>query len=294
MCVLVNSTITFSKPNISFDQPNTTCCLGVSFLSTEIVIYKAEVKKTLTIEVWSKAENIISAFIFIPETIIPDPRHCVLSSAGLPGLGDGVLHRAVTEPAGVTPVQPWPPGVIELVKGGDNRILVPTCSLSLMVVQVVTTQPWRVGEYNTWSGRKRVSYWTAKQPKKGKQHLQLPGEIKVNSMCVRLISCFTSVEKHRTVSTSGIRFEKGIGLPPCLAGSSSRNLSPFPMGTVPGLHIAPICSFAVPTVISPLSALRVLKGEQSWLKFCNYIFLIRKFIIWDQFIMRAMSRLEKK
>lgn len=44
-------------------------------------------------------------------------------------------------------------------------------------------------------------------------------------MCVRLISCFTSEGKKRTVSTSGIRFEQGIGLPPCLAGSSPCNLT---------------------------------------------------------------------
>lgn len=98
--------------------------MGVSFLSTETVIYKLGVKKTLTIEVWSKTEDIISAFIFIPEPVIPDPRHCVLPSAGLPGLGDGVLHGAIAEPACITPVQPWPPGIVELIKGGDNRVLV--------------------------------------------------------------------------------------------------------------------------------------------------------------------------
>lgn len=81
--------------------------------------------------------------------------------------------------------------------------------------------------------------------------------------------CFISGEK-RTASTSAIRSEKGIGLPPYLAGSSPCNLIPFPTGTMPDLHVALICSFPVPTVISPSCTPRVLKEEQGWLKFCNY------------------------
>lgn len=147
--------------------------VGIALFS-EMAAREVEASPALTIEVWGEAEHIVAALILVPEAIIPDARHRVLPPTGLPGLGDGVLHGAVAEPARITPVQPGPPGLIELIEGGDDGVLVQAGLLSLVKVQVVTTQPRRVGEYDTWNGREGASWVssTPKEHKKEKQHFQ--------------------------------------------------------------------------------------------------------------------------
>lgn len=61
-------------------------CLVVGQLGGVDQVVKAAV------EVGCETEHIISAFVFIPEPVVPDAGHRVLAPAGLPGLGDGVLH----------------------------------------------------------------------------------------------------------------------------------------------------------------------------------------------------------
>lgn len=132
--------------------------LGDPCLSTVIYGGGGSEENALTVEVGSEAEDVVSALVLVPEPVIPDARHGVLAPAGLPGLGDGVLHGAVAEPAGVAPVQPRPPGIVELVKGRDHRVLLHARPLRLVEVQVVPPQPRGVGEHHTWSGgRGRVT-----------------------------------------------------------------------------------------------------------------------------------------
>lgn len=137
--VFLNPSVTFPKANINFGQPSAICyplvpLASLSFQSMKKAPCKVEANRVLTIEVRSKTENIVSALLFIPEAIVSDTRHRILPPAGLPGLGDGVLHRAIAEPASIAPVQPWPPGLVELVEGGNDGVLVQAGLLSLVEV----------------------------------------------------------------------------------------------------------------------------------------------------------------
>lgn len=239
--------------------------VSITFFS-ETAACEVEASPALTIEVWSEAEHIIAALILVPEAIIPDAGHRVLPPTGLPGLGDGVLHGAVAEPACIAPVQPRPPGVVELIKGGDDGVLVQAGLLSLVEVQVVTTQPRRVGEYNTWNGREGAIWVssTPKEHKKEKQHFQSSErEIKVNP-----IMCLTD----KLLFFWGKMLCQHIS---CMvwrgvAATSSPSSSPAnTVGSPTGLHVCPTSSSAVPALVSPSWMQGVLKDEKSWKKFCN-------------------------
>lgn len=87
--------------------------------------------------------------VLVSQAIVADTGHHVLASTGFSGVGDGILHRAVTQPAGIAPVHISSPGVIQLVKRGHDGILVMTRPLSVVEIEVVATQTGVVGEDNT-------------------------------------------------------------------------------------------------------------------------------------------------
>lgn len=100
-----------------------------------------------------EAEHIVLVLLFVSQAIVANARHCVLASAGFSGGGDGILDRAVTQPASVAPVHPSSPRIIQLVKGRYDGVLVTTCLLSVVEIEVVTTQARVVGEDNTYMER---------------------------------------------------------------------------------------------------------------------------------------------
>lgn len=92
--------------------------------------------------------------LLLPQPIVPNAWHCVLASTWLSGYIDGILDRTITQPAGVAPVQLALPCLIQLVEGRHNGVLVPTCSLSIIEVEVVASQAGEVGEHDTYTVRK--------------------------------------------------------------------------------------------------------------------------------------------
>ncbi|KAK7828750.1 hypothetical protein U0070_006535 [Myodes glareolus] len=95
----------------------------------------------------------------IVEPIVPDTRHCVLAPTGLAWFGDRVLHRSITEPASIAPVQATSPGIIQLVEGRNHSILVQTSLPCLMKVKIVASQPGKVREHDTCPKKRRESSW---------------------------------------------------------------------------------------------------------------------------------------
>lgn len=74
-----------------------------------------------------------------------------MAPAGLSWFGDWVLHRSITEPASIAPVQPTPPGIVQLVKGSNHCVLVQTSLACLVKVKIVASQSWKVREHHTYS-----------------------------------------------------------------------------------------------------------------------------------------------
>lgn len=103
----------------------------------------------VTVEVGCEAEDIIFVLHLVSVSIASDTRHCVLPSTWLPWLGNGILYRPIIQPACVTPIQSSSPRFVKLIKRGNDRVLILACLLSLIKVQIVTTQPWEVWVYNT-------------------------------------------------------------------------------------------------------------------------------------------------
>lgn len=97
-----------------------------------------------------EAEHVVLVLLLVPHAVVADARHHVLASAGLSGGGDGILDRAVAQPAGVAPVQPASPRVIQLVKRCHNGVLVPTRPLRIVEIEVVTTETRVVGEDDSY------------------------------------------------------------------------------------------------------------------------------------------------
>ena len=71
---------------------------------------------SFTFVVGGEAEHVVVVLVLVSQAIVADTGHRVLASTGLSGVGDGILHRAVTQPAGIAPVHISSPGVIQLVK----------------------------------------------------------------------------------------------------------------------------------------------------------------------------------
>lgn len=105
---------------------------------------------SFTFVVGGKAENIIVVLLFVSKSVVPNSWHCVLASTGFSGDVDGILHRAITQPAGIAPVHLPLPRVIQLIKRGHDGILVSTCSLGVVEIEVVAAQTGEVREDNTY------------------------------------------------------------------------------------------------------------------------------------------------
>lgn len=105
---------------------------------------------SFTFVVGCEAENIVVVLLFVSKSIVPNSWHCVLASTGFSGDVDGILHRAVTQPAGVAPVHLPLPCFIQLIKGSHDGVLVSTCSLSVVEIEVVAAQTGEVWEDNTY------------------------------------------------------------------------------------------------------------------------------------------------
>lgn len=93
----------------------------------------------------SETEDVKVVGVFVAFAIVPQTS-TGRATTRLPGLGDGVLHRAVVQPASVAPVQAVLPGVVELLEGGHHSILVHAGFLSIVEVQVIAAKPGRVRE----------------------------------------------------------------------------------------------------------------------------------------------------
>lgn len=106
-----------------------------------------------------EAEDVKVVLLLLPQAVVPNARHCVLASTWLSGDIDGILDRAIAQPAGVAPVQLALPCLVQLVEGCHNGVLVPTCSLSIVEVEVVASQAGEVGEHDTYEMRKGVTFF---------------------------------------------------------------------------------------------------------------------------------------
>lgn len=97
--------------------------------------------------------------VLVSQAIVADARHCVPASTGLPGGGDGILDRAVAQPASIAPVHPSSPCVVQLLEGRHGGVLFATRPLRIVKVEVVATQTREVGVDDTYStrGTKAVS-----------------------------------------------------------------------------------------------------------------------------------------
>lgn len=118
------------------------------------VLFRSHLGKeeNLTFVVGGEAEHVVVVLVFVSQAVVANPRHRVLASAGFSGCGDGILDRSVTQPAGVAPVHPFPPRVIQLVEGRHDGILVTTSSLGVVEVEVVATEAREVGEDDACRG----------------------------------------------------------------------------------------------------------------------------------------------
>lgn len=96
-----------------------------------------------------EAEHIIVVLVLVSHAVVANARHCVLASAGFSGCVDGILDRTIIQPAGVAPVHPSPPRIVQLVKGRNNGILVTTCPLSVVEIEVVAAEAGEVREDDT-------------------------------------------------------------------------------------------------------------------------------------------------
>ena len=105
---------------------------------------------SFTFVVRGEAEHVVVVLLFVSQAVVTDPRHRVLAPAGFSGGGDGVLDRAVAQPAGVAPVQLSSPRLVQLVEGGHDGVLVTTRPLGVVEVEIVATQAGEVGEDDTY------------------------------------------------------------------------------------------------------------------------------------------------
>ena len=90
--------------------------------------------------------------VAVATTVTPNPGGEAESPTGPSGLGDGVLHCPVSQPACVAPVQTLLPGLEQLLKGGQSGVLLLADLLSIMVGQIVAPVRRLVGKHHNWRG----------------------------------------------------------------------------------------------------------------------------------------------
>lgn len=96
-----------------------------------------------------KAEHIIVALLLVSQAIVANAWHSVPASAGFSGVGNWIPNRAVAQPSSIAPVQFSLPGLMELFSRCYDGILVSTCPLRIVEIEVVSTKAGEVGEDNT-------------------------------------------------------------------------------------------------------------------------------------------------
>lgn len=106
--------------------------------------------QSFTFVVGGEAEHVVVVLVLLSQAVVADARHRVLASAGFPGCVDGILHRAVAQPARVTPVHASSPRIVQLVKGRHDGILVATRPLSIIEIEVVAPKAGEVRENNAY------------------------------------------------------------------------------------------------------------------------------------------------
>lgn len=91
--------------------------------------------------------------MLVTQAVVSDSGAAVGSATGPSRFGDGVLNRAVAQPASIAPIQAAFPGLKQLIKAGDHGVLLLTGLLSVMEVQVVAAQMGGVRKHNAFTGR---------------------------------------------------------------------------------------------------------------------------------------------
>lgn len=97
-----------------------------------------------------EAEHIVVVLLLVSQAIVANAWHGVPASAGFSGVGNWILNRAVAQPTSIAPVQFSLPGLMELFSRCYNGILVSTCLLRSVEIEVVSTKAGEVGEDNTY------------------------------------------------------------------------------------------------------------------------------------------------
>lgn len=88
--------------------------------------------------------------VSVTAAVAPDSWAAAVTTAGHPGLGDGVLDRPVSQPASVAPVQALLPGLVELCKGGHGGVLLLAGLLGSQEAQLVAATGVLIGEHHAW------------------------------------------------------------------------------------------------------------------------------------------------
>lgn len=102
----------------------------------------------LTLVCRGKAEHVKEA-LFVTTAIVPDARTTVGATTRCSGVGDGILHCAIIQPASIAPIKATFPGLKQLIVGGDRGILVQTGLPGLLEGHAVAAPTCEVWEHNT-------------------------------------------------------------------------------------------------------------------------------------------------
>lgn len=111
---------------------------------------------TPTFVVGGKAEHIIVILVLVSPAVAANPRQSVFASARFSWGGYRILDGAVAQPASVAPVQLSLPRIIQLIKRCHDCVLVSTCPLGVVEIEVVATQTGEVGENDTYMQADRM------------------------------------------------------------------------------------------------------------------------------------------
>lgn len=104
--------------------------------------------ESLTLQCRGKAEHVIAA-LFVLKAIASEAGPIVGATTRSSGVDNGILHRAISQPASIAPVQAGPPGIIELIVGCNFCALFHTCPHSIDKTEVVAATFVGVWENNT-------------------------------------------------------------------------------------------------------------------------------------------------
>ena len=98
-----------------------------------------------------EAEDIVVVLVLVSQAIVANAWYCVLAAAWSSRVGDGILDRAIIQPASIAPVHPSSPCIIQLIEGCHDGILVMTCPHSIVEIEVVATQAGIIWEHDPYT-----------------------------------------------------------------------------------------------------------------------------------------------